>query len=302
MSYRLDKGESALEGVKRIAAEQVGKAIHEIEAPDLDAHETVHQVRKRCKKIRALVRLVRPGFEDTYKFENAWYRDAARELSYIRDARSILEIYEKITSRYQEQLAEGAFAPIGQFLLDRQASLDEAEIGHRLVAFSQQMKEGKSRIDAWSFEDQGFDAVSGGLRKTYKRGRKAFSGAYRHPDSGHFHEWRKRVKYHWYHARLLKNIWPEAMDAYQSELHSLSDYLGDLHDLAVLEDTLARHKSQIDPGDSLQVLFALIKQERENLRRRARLLGKRIYCTKPGALAKLYGCYWEAWRGMSPGR
>jgi hypothetical protein len=28
----------------------------------------------------------------------------------------------------------------------------------------------------------------------------------------HFHEWRKRVKYHWYHLGLLRELWPASME------------------------------------------------------------------------------------------
>ena len=47
---------------------------------------TVHDVRKRCKKVRGLLRLVRPGLGPDYRRANADVRDAARELSSLRDA------------------------------------------------------------------------------------------------------------------------------------------------------------------------------------------------------------------------
>jgi hypothetical protein len=49
MSYRFEDGESAGEGLRRIAREQVEKALGETLDEDLDRHATVHQVRKRCK-------------------------------------------------------------------------------------------------------------------------------------------------------------------------------------------------------------------------------------------------------------
>jgi hypothetical protein len=100
MSYRFYYRETMLENVQRVAFEQNEAAIAEIDDRKLDVHETVHQARKHCKKIRGLIRLVRPQFKKTYKFENAWYRDAARDLSSIRDAQSMIEIYDSIISRH----------------------------------------------------------------------------------------------------------------------------------------------------------------------------------------------------------
>jgi uncharacterized coiled-coil DUF342 family protein len=59
-----------------------------------DPHETVHEVRKRCKETRATLRLVRELLP-TYSDENAHYRDAARRLSYIRDAQVLSETFEE---------------------------------------------------------------------------------------------------------------------------------------------------------------------------------------------------------------
>ncbi|MEZ4569166.1 MAG: hypothetical protein R2849_02320 [Thermomicrobiales bacterium] len=64
MAYRLEPDEALDVGVRRIATEQVEKALAELDDSDLDRHATVHQVRKRCKKIRGLLRLVRPGLEN----------------------------------------------------------------------------------------------------------------------------------------------------------------------------------------------------------------------------------------------
>jgi len=295
MSYSIENQETIENAIQRIAGEQIDNAIAELGDQELDQHEKIHQVRKRCKKIRGLVRLVRPQFEETYQYENAWYRDAAKELAPLRDAQSMVEIYNKLTSWY-EYLND--FAPIGKFLLDRrdQIAQDRTGIQNRLDSFYRKMEEGKARTSTWSFEGEDFEAVAGGISKTYKRGRKAFSLAYQNPGSERFHEWRKRVKYHWYHSRLLTNIWPDLMDEYNQQIHLLADYLGDLHDLALLSKLLSQHSNELDQEQGLQVISAQIEQERTRLRATARPLGERIYCEKPKRLVKRFRCYWEAWQ------
>ncbi len=76
MGFRLQHQESVAQGVKRIAQEQLSSAVAEIQNEELDRHEAVHQIRKRFKKIRGLIRLVRPVFQKTYQKENVIFRDA----------------------------------------------------------------------------------------------------------------------------------------------------------------------------------------------------------------------------------
>ncbi len=295
MSYQLELDEPILTGVQRIAREQVDQAIAEIKDPSLGPHETVHQVRKRAKKIRALIRLVRPQFEETYQAENAFYRDAARELAAVRDAQSVIEAFDRLLDVYQEPLDRTAFAPVRRFLLDRRQQAAEAGPGllASLERFKGQLLAGRERIAGWSFEAHKFEALSGGLRKTYQRGRKALAAAYQDPGSVQFHEWRKRVKYHWYHARLLENSWGGLLDAYADQVHDLADTLGDLHDLALLDDALSGYGSPGEPGETLR---ALVEQERDRLRAEAKPLGERIYCEKSKRLVKRFGCYWNSWQ------
>ena len=96
MAYRFKRGNSSVEaGVRRIATEEIDGAIDEIDDNGLELHETVHQVRKRCKKLRGLIRVVRPAFDD-YQDENAAFREAARALSYVRDTEALIETYDDL--------------------------------------------------------------------------------------------------------------------------------------------------------------------------------------------------------------
>ena len=67
--------------------------------------EKIHQIRKRCKKLRAVLRLVRPGLSEFYASENAFFRDAARVLSPLRDTQSVLDAYDGLMKRYRGEVA-----------------------------------------------------------------------------------------------------------------------------------------------------------------------------------------------------
>lgn len=56
--FHLTAGEPVADGVREIADDQLGTALAEIDDNE-DRHDAVHEVRKRCKKVRGLMRLVR---------------------------------------------------------------------------------------------------------------------------------------------------------------------------------------------------------------------------------------------------
>lgn len=64
MSFSFRRSDGSVEAaVRRIAVRQIDRALEQIEAPDLEQAARVHEARKRCKKLRGLIRLVRPVFD-----------------------------------------------------------------------------------------------------------------------------------------------------------------------------------------------------------------------------------------------
>jgi hypothetical protein len=283
-----------------VACEQIDKAIAEILDEQLDRHETVHQVRKRCKKVRGLIRLVRPVFGD-YRRENEFFRDAARRLSYVRDAQSIIECFDGLMDHFQQQIDRRSFAATREELERRRREIAEDEEGldEKLDEFLASMREARHRVSQWKVDDDGFSAIEGGLRKTYRRGRKAMRGAYDEPGTEAFHEWRKRVKYHWYHARLLRRIWPRMMKVQREAAHDLADLLGDEHDLAVLRRTILDAPDRFGAAEDIQALLGLIDRRRAQLQAEAWPLGQRLYAEKPKPLAGRFGPYWQTWQAAA---
>lgn len=300
MSYQLKRDETVDEGVKRIATEKVDRALDHITDEEMDRHETVHEVRKRCKEIRATVRLVRPALGNTYDDENTWYRDTARKLSDIRDAQALIETYdEHITPIAEDTLDETARESIRETLVDRREHISsEQNLDDRLEDVQEDLQEGLPRIDSWELDAEGFDAIGPGVRKSYRRGREAMEKAYEDPSSENFHEWRKRAKYHRYHTRLLRNIWLSPMKTRRSELKDLTDHLGDEHDLAVFRQTVTGEDSHLAVENS-DTLLDLIEQRREELQTLSQPLGGRVHAEEPNTLIRRLGVYWDAWKADS---
>src|SRR4051812_44625789 len=85
MSYRFELREEVGSSFTRIATEQIDRVLRDLK-PSKDANLAVHEGRKSLKRLRALLRLVRPGIGDaTFKAENARFRDIGALFSADRD-------------------------------------------------------------------------------------------------------------------------------------------------------------------------------------------------------------------------
>jgi CHAD domain len=142
MSFYLFANESVEAGVRRIVNEQIAQAIAEIDDPKLERSEAVHQVRKRCKKVRAVLRIVRPQFEETYQLENVWFRDTAKDLAKLRDSKAVIETYDSLVGNFSDQIDRRAFASVRRAL-----TLQRKEIIQETEDLDQQLDEIRARLD-----------------------------------------------------------------------------------------------------------------------------------------------------------
>lgn len=298
MAYRLENNESFPEGIKRVALEQLDRAVGQLtEAEDRD--EAVHEARKHFKKIRAVLRLVRDEIgEEVYKPENVCYRDAGRRLAAVRDSFVKVETLDAVTARFAQTLAPGAFETLRETLVQRHAEakqhvLDEEHGADEVVAT---LNEARTRIPDWPIAHDDVSAFDGGLQRVYKRGRNRLSDARDEPGVEILHEWRKRVKYLWYHTRILQPIWSEPLSELADEIHDLADYLGDYHDLAVLRNTVVEEPEVCGTVPAAQHLIGLTDRRRAELQAAAWPLGERLYVELPDAFVARMGSYWEIWQ------
>lgn len=295
MPYRLKSPISPREEVIRITREQIARALDEIDQEDLGAEETIHQVRKRCKKLRGLLRLVRPALGDRYSRENARFRDIARDLSAQRDADVLLDTHDELVSNRDDDPA--GLTGVRNLLQERADRAETRPVRELLTQARVALHEAEADLEDWLDEQTlSIGDLSGGLKKTYRRGRKGMHRAYETDRGEDFHEWRKRAKYHFYHLRLLEDLWGPVVKARRRQAKRLSDLLGDEHDLSVYLETIgALNESSLDPQATAQ-LEKLALARRNELRAAARGLGERLWAEKPGRLADRIEAYWETWR------
>jgi CHAD domain-containing protein len=285
-AYRLKAGEPLPEGTVRIAHGRIDDAIAELRGEtDSSAEEAVHEARKDLKKLRALLRMMRGELgEDTFRRENACFRDAGRELAGVRDDDVMLA-----TLRALDLPAGTEWELRKAVQVHRAAGADD---GRRTAAASvvAALREARGRVENWPLEHDSFDALHGGLERTYRRGRRNFRAARTEPTVEALHEWRKRVKEFWYQHTLLRSLWPPVMQAVGDEAHELANQLGDDHDLAMLAGWMREHT------DAEPEFFEAVERRRSELEVEAMRLGKRLYADKTSAYVRRMRGLWTASR------
>mgnify|MGYP002625255634 CR=1 FL=1 len=295
LSYRLQVNEKLPQGIIRIAHEQIDDALSYLQSPEDDLDEAVHESRKCFKKVRGLLRLLRKEIgEEVYQRENVCFRDAGRRLSDLRDSAVNIKTLDDVRERDDLDLAPDHLESMREALVifyhaTRQRVVEEEQ---GLAKTADMIQAARHRVVEWPVEEDSFAAVSGGLKKVYKRGRNRLEDALEEPSIEAFHEWRKRVKYLWYNVRILRPIWPDLMETLADEIHDLSDYLGDAHDLAMLQQLVVERPSLLPHEDDRSSLITYLEQQRDKLHTAAYQQGRRTYTESPKAFVNRLEAYW----------
>jgi CHAD domain-containing protein len=291
MAYRLKRREGIATGVRRIVADELARALAELDGRDSDDEVTaVHEARKHLNKTRAaLVRYDLDG--DVRRDANAALRDAQARLSAARDADVLLQTLARLESDSNGRVPSGASRGLrGALRKHRDAARRDAD-QDRAAAIAE-LQAVHARVAGWPLHDESFAKAAKGLRRIYRDGRRAQRAAIATDDAEPWHEWRKRVKDLWYAARILRRIAPLELGAVADEADQLGELLGDHNDLAVLRAAVDAHPDALTDQQA-ERLRAAIDEAAADLRRRVVPLGLRLYAEPPKRFVARVAAYWE---------
>ncbi len=285
MAYSIQRSDPGIEGfVRRIATEQIDSAVAGLGRADRPLPLRIHEGRKAVKKLRGLLRLVRPVFA-AYRHENDALRNAGQSIAALRDAQVMLDAYDA--------MARAAAVSNPALRTTFKARTVRAETPEALAAavqdFVTRMTMIRDRAAHWKVKGQGFAALEGGLERTFAAARVAERAASDAPDAETVHMWRKRAKDHWYQARLLHPIWPDMMQPQITAADALGESLGEYHDLCVLIELLP-------PGPDTDRITRVATARQADLLATAHPLSRRLFAGAPDALTTRWHSWWTVWR------
>ncbi|MBX9925372.1 MAG: CHAD domain-containing protein, partial [Hyphomicrobiaceae bacterium] len=226
MSYKLKLAEPLERSVKRVGLAQIDAAIVRLRA-ERDPEHVVHMARKGFKKLRALLRLVRPGLDDgVFDHENARFRDLARELSAMRDRHVLAETVHAMAA-ISDGASKTAFAVLAK-RLNAVPSSGEAPAAANsdslLEAIAAHLEWARSAFEEISVAG-GYDTAFTGIADSYRKARRAMHHGFTTLDAEDLHEFRKHTQHHWRHMQLVSAAWPEYFEARAATARRLSTIL-----------------------------------------------------------------------------
>ncbi len=285
--FELLSGERQGEGLRRIALGQFAEAIELLEGAGrtVSAETAVHDTRKALKRLRALLRLIRWDLgESAFAREDALLREAGLRLAGAREAHVMIATLDGLVDRQPRALARRAgVRRIREQLLSERERAARDLLGDSPVRDDvlRKLTDSRARAAEWKLPDRdGIGTVEGGLRRTYRAGRRRqrrVTGG-RGGRLRRMHAWRKQVKHLRYSAEILK------LSGIARRADQLAEILGEEHDLALLAKRIkADGRGERRGRGGRRRLLRLIARRRKKLRRRALALGGRIYRRTPGA-------------------
>lgn len=302
MAFSFRHDEPIPEGVRRTASSQVRRALRDLEGPgEGEVVAVVHAARRRCKRLRALARLVRPAIGGLYRPTDVAFRDAARELSDIRDSQVMVSTFDRLLASAPDGMVLPDLRTARRHLVDRHRAATEALESDPapLEAARAHVEAGRSLIKSWDVPDD-FGVLASGVDKTYSLARRRRLDCGVEPGPEALHEWRKPTAYHWFHLRLLRHSAPELIGTWARRVRDLTRVLGDDHDLYELVRAAIEAPSDFGGAASVDALTVLAEGRRVDLRSQALALGARVTAEQPDAVVDRLRCYWEAWIRFGP--
>jgi inorganic pyrophosphatase len=240
-SFAIKPGRSFRKEIRRIVEAQLDKALRDLCRLGATADEAIHDVRKRFKRVRAVLRLVRGELGDQrYRKENDALRDAAAAFSEVRNARVLVDAVDKLRKRGGD-VSSAAFDSLERFLKAKQRDTHErlARNVDAMDELREAIENGRHHASDWSLPSNGRRAIRRGLRSTCRAGCDALDDAERETTAEHLHECRKQAKYFFHQVQMLERVAPLAVLKLAEQLHELEQKLGDDHDLGMLRVEVA---------------------------------------------------------------
>lgn len=262
MAYRLKKHEEVPEGMRRVFREQFKRVIEKVRVAR-NCEDVAHALRKSLKRLRSALRLMQRG--TGHKASNAKAKrllsNVAHEMAPIRDAQVRLRVLEALEKQISSSVDPELRRRISE---DRNVKGGDRLLLRKVI---RQLKAANRDLVHWPFEKLSWWALRYGMDSACKKCLKAHRRAAKDRSDENLHNWRKRVKDLWCHARLLRAIAPRRMRRLEQRLKTLGKLLGDDHDLALLEKLMIGLRHEETTGLATTITARRRKLQKAALRR-----------------------------------
>jgi CHAD domain len=253
-------------------------AIAALRRADRYADETVHDTRRALKRARAALHLLREGLGDAvYRRDHAALRDAARALAPLREARAALDALASLRPRVDPAISLNALeVALRQRLSRTRSRRARSAAGPACLAT---LVASRRRLRHRAVPRVTRRAMEHALAHLCRQGRKRMQAAEDAPQPAALHEWRKSVKSLGHALDIACGGEDRRVRSVARDAAKIGDWLGEHHDLQLLDRYVARAARRLDATVVVQIRAAMARRSRR-LEHRSLRLGRELYASK----------------------
>ncbi len=299
----LRRRESVRNGLVRLGRRHAHAALHRIEHPKkADRTEDIHQVRVQSKRLRALLRLLKPVTDvEAVKRETLRLRDASRLLSGFRDAFVAGETLKRVFEDTAPRRMKDAARLLG---VKHRPPKNKQGLDLALEQTAKSLRRTAEGFRTLIFSTRGWAALAPGLENSYRRARKEYHRCLDH-GAGHlgdsFHAWRKRVKDLGYQLEILENVPTGEIHRLRKEVRRLGALLGDDHDYLVFAAQVRERELHYLDLANFRPVRKRLKRRLKTLRGKEFAIARKLFADKPRLWIARLAETWRLWKNPDAG-
>lgn len=279
MAFGIGRSEDFGAAYRRLILEDIAAARAGLLDTALSPEEGVHGARRRLKRIRSIIRLMRPLLGRRYVAYRDDIRSVARSIAVFRDA----DVLQAMATDLR-----AASGPDQQVLIERAiGSLDTPRPSRRrgvLIPVLRALEELELDAEDLPVPKDGRALYLRSVHRAYRRGRRSMKRARRTRAAADLHRWRKDAKDLWHLLELARPRLPKRARRHAARLDALAEILGLDHDYWITGEHIATVSGDLSSQEATRHLVA---SRRKRLQKRALKRGARLYRRGPGAFLRL---------------
>lgn len=276
--------ELAPQRLRRRALELLDDALSKLDHFHGDDPQIVHDVRRCFKELRAMARMVGDALPHDGRRERALFRDAGRHFAAQRDARAVVQAFDRLREHFSDEWTPRQFLKIRR-ALEGQIVLPPDPVA--LASIRTQLGDERSRIAGWPIDAMTVHDLRLAFARSYRMSRRAMRAALRDGTADKFHAWRRQAKALWYQAQLAEFLGIGSFEAQIKALHKLSRILGNHHDLVVVDELCQRSPERFGSPRYVRRFRGYLARRMRNLEKDAESIGEELFAQRPREWAGL---------------
>jgi len=283
MKARLGTSEHARAGMVRINRELCERARRIIGDSSTFTDNTIFELRRSVKKLRAVLRVTRPVLgKKAFRELNRLMGDFSRQLGRPRDSAVLIETFDSLLEHFQPYPSVSGVAPARYALCCRhQAQLEDFVRSRDTQFLASGFSVIEERVRNLDLQRLTRQVLLSGILKTYRRCRSRLQSLHDVPSTDNSHELRRQVKYAWNQLKLVRKWGPDTFRPVIADLQRLGGLLGRDSNLALLVETLQQHPEICCTRIRTEFIVALAEARRTALLSASLRLADRIFAATP---------------------